>query len=81
MRTLGICFLNQVTIVPKGNSVGETTYVPWKRWRRTRAEILARLDVDMGGRAAEELVFGSEQITGGASSDLQVRNQKLFPWL
>ena len=31
----------------------------------------ASMDVSMGGRAAEEIVFGAEQVTGGASSDLQ----------
>lgn len=37
----------------------------------TRRELLARLDVCMGGRVAEEIIFGSDNITTGASNDLE----------
>ena len=37
----------------------------------TKSQLLARMDVAMGGRVAEELVFGPEKITTGASSDFQ----------
>jgi len=35
------------------------------RWSETRSQLLAQMDVCMGGRAAEELIFGSDHITTG----------------
>merc|ERR1712200_218352 len=64
--------LHKVTIIPRGPSLGHTAYIPEKeRYHVTKSQLLAMMDVAMGGRAAEELVFGLEKITSGASSDLK----------
>ncbi|KAK9883951.1 hypothetical protein WA026_004889 [Henosepilachna vigintioctopunctata] len=64
--------LHKVTIIPRGPSLGHTAYIPEKeRYHTTKAQMLAMMDTMMGGRAAEELIFGPEKITSGASSDLQ----------
>jgi hypothetical protein len=54
-------------------SVFQTAYIPEKeRYHVTKSQLLAMMDTMMGGRAAEELVFGPDKITSGASSDLKV---------
>ena len=64
--------LHKVTILAKGQSGGHTGFtIPENmQWHETKAQMLANMDVSMGGRIAEELIFGKEKITGGASSDL-----------
>uniref|UniRef100_A0A2P2I4B5 ATP-dependent zinc metalloprotease YME1 homolog n=2 Tax=Hirondellea gigas TaxID=1518452 RepID=A0A2P2I4B5_9CRUS len=64
--------LHKVTIIPRGPSLGHTAYIPAKeQYNVTRAQMMATLDSLMGGRAAEELIFGPELVTSGASSDLK----------
>lgn len=64
--------LHKVTIIPRGPSLGHTAYIPEKEsYHVTKSQMLATMDTLMGGRVAEELIFGPEKITTGASSDLK----------
>jgi cell division protease FtsH len=62
--------VHKVTIIPRGMALGVTqTLPPEDRYNLTRDQILAMIRHAMGGRAAEELVFG--HLSTGASNDLQ----------
>jgi cell division protease FtsH len=61
--------VRKVTIVPHGRALGVTEQLPTDdRYNMSRAELLARLDVMLGGRTSEEIVIG--EITTGAENDL-----------
>ncbi|XP_015515862.1 ATP-dependent zinc metalloprotease YME1L [Neodiprion lecontei] len=70
--TEGALPLHKVTILPRGETLGHTAYLPEKEmYHTTKQHLLAIMDTLMGGRAAEELIFGAEKITSGASNDLE----------
>lgn len=72
LRTAGAMPLHKATITPRGSSLGMVTQLPDKdETSVSLRQMRARLDVCMGGRVAEELVFGPENVTSGARSDLQ----------
>lgn len=62
--------LHKATIIPRGSALGLVSQVPEKdEYSATKQALIARMDVAMGGRVAEELLFGPERVTTGASSD------------
>ncbi|KAJ2614395.1 hypothetical protein H4S08_001718 [Coemansia sp. RSA 1365] len=72
MYTPGAMPLHKVTVMPRGHALGVTVQLPdADRDSVNKQEYLAQVDVCMGGRAAEELVFGLEKVTSGCSSDLR----------
>jgi cell division protease FtsH len=65
--------IHKATIVPRGRALGMVMRLPeTDRLSLSREKILADITVAMGGRIAEELVFGSDKVTSGASSDIQM---------
>ncbi len=63
--------IHKATIIPRGRALGMVQQLPEKdQYSYSRAKMLSRLIICMGGRAAEELKFGSEKVTSGASSDI-----------
>ncbi|KAL5999045.1 ATP-dependent zinc metalloprotease FTSH 11, chloroplastic/mitochondrial [Asimina triloba] len=70
-NTEGAHPIHKATIMPRGSALGMVTQLPSNdETSISKKQLLARLDVCMGGRVAEELIFGQEHITTGASSDL-----------
>ncbi|KAI8988293.1 peptidase family M41-domain-containing protein [Mycotypha africana] len=69
--TPGALPLHKATIMPRGRALGMVVQLPeMDKDSYTKQEFLAMIDVSMGGRAAEELIFGSNNVTSGASSDI-----------
>jgi len=64
--------LHKVTIIPRGRALGVTMNLPERdRYALRKSEIEARLAMMFGGRVAEELIFGADEVTTGASNDIQ----------
>ncbi|MBL8546195.1 MAG: ATP-dependent zinc metalloprotease FtsH [Hyphomonadaceae bacterium] len=64
--------VHKATIVPRGRALGMVMQLPeGDRYSMNFTQMTSRLAVMMGGRVAEELHFGKDKITSGASSDIQ----------
>jgi cell division protease FtsH len=64
--------LQKVTILPRGRSKGSAWYLPnEEQGLISRSEFLTDIAVTMGGRAAEEVIFGHDEVTAGASGDIE----------
>ncbi|XP_020519372.1 ATP-dependent zinc metalloprotease FTSH 11, chloroplastic/mitochondrial isoform X2 [Amborella trichopoda] len=75
-NTAGAHPIHKATIMPRGSALGMVTQLPSSdETSISRKQLLARLDVCMGGRVAEELIFGPEQITTGASNDIHTATE------
>ncbi|MBS0520894.1 MAG: ATP-dependent zinc metalloprotease FtsH [Proteobacteria bacterium] len=68
--------LHKVTIIPRGRALGVTMQLPERdHLSHTKLFLESRLAILFGGRMAEELIFGPENVTTGAASDIQVATQ------
>jgi len=64
--------VHKVTIIPRGRALGLTSYLPIDEKRsNTKEQLLEQLEVLLGGRAAEEIKFGKNWISSGASHDIE----------
>ena len=64
--------VHKATIIPRGRALGMVKFLPeGDRYSMKFIEYTSQLAVAMGGRVAEELTFGKENITSGASSDIE----------
>lgn len=70
--TQGADPVHQATIIPRAQSLGHVMQLPEKEWKAVpKSRLLARLDVMVAGRIAEEMIFGKDEITTGAASDIE----------
>jgi cell division protease FtsH len=61
----------KVSIIPRGRALGVTMFLPEQdRYSHSRRRLESQLSSLFGGRIAEELIFGSENVTTGASNDI-----------
>jgi ATP-dependent Zn protease len=68
--------IHKATILPRGQSLGMTMQLPeTDRVSQSKAQMLTQLDVLMGGRVAEQLIFGADHVSTGASNDLERASQ------
>ena len=64
--------LHKVTIIPRGRALGVTMSLPERdRYGFSKIELLSRIAMMFGGRVAEELVFGADNVTTGAGDDIR----------
>jgi cell division protease FtsH len=65
--------IHKATIIPRGRALGMVMRLPERdQLSMTREKLKADLAVAMGGRAAEELIFGDDKVTSGAQSDIKM---------
>ncbi len=68
--------LHKVTIIPRGRALGVTMSLPVNdKYGYSKIELQSRLAMMFGGRIAEELIFGPENVTTGASDDIKKATQ------
>ncbi len=68
--------LHKVTIIPRGRALGVTMQLPERdHLSHTKQFLESRLAILFGGRTAEEIIFGPDNVTTGAASDIQVATQ------
>ena len=79
MLTPGADPVRKVSIIPRGMALGVTLSTPESdRYSYARGELIAKIKVALGGRAAEQVVY--DEVTTGAESDIQNLTQVARGW-
>ena len=64
--------IHKATIIPRGRALGMVMQLPERdEVSQTREQLHAQLAIAMGGRVAEEIIFGDDKVTTGAVSDIE----------
>jgi cell division protease FtsH len=65
--------IHKATIIPRGRALGMVMSLPeGDRYSTSKAKLVAQLAMAMGGRAAEEIIFGPEKVSNGAAGDIKM---------
>jgi ATP-dependent metalloprotease len=76
--TKGFNDVHKATILPRGHAAGITFFLPHEEHHHTRKQYMRQLQVYLGGKMAEEIVFGADNVADGASSDIQGATQMAY---
>ncbi|SDY37795.1 cell division protease FtsH [Allochromatium warmingii] len=64
--------VHKVSIIPRGRALGVTLFLPERdRYSMSKRQLESQISSLFGGRLAEEMIFGPEQVTTGASNDIE----------
>lgn len=62
----------KISIIPRGRALGVTQYLPAEdKYSQTKKEMIAHICSLYGGRVAEEIIYGQDEVTSGASNDIE----------
>jgi cell division protease FtsH len=65
--------VHKATIIPRGRALGLVMSLPeGDRYSKSKSKLLGELTMAMGGRAAEEIIFGPEKVSNGAAGDIKM---------
>jgi cell division protease FtsH len=65
--------VHKATIIPRGRALGLVMSLPeGDRYSKSKSKLLAELTMAMGGRAAEEIIFGQDKVSNGAAGDIKM---------
>jgi cell division protease FtsH len=65
--------VHKATIIPRGRALGLVMSLPeGDRYSKHKSKLLSELAMAMGGRVAEELIFGADKVSNGASGDIKM---------
>ena len=65
--------VHKATIIPRGRALGLVMSLPeGDRYSKSKSKLLAELTMAMGGRAAEEIIFGPDKVSNGAAGDIKM---------
>lgn len=74
--------VHKVTIIPRGRALGVTFFLPeGDAISASRQKLESQISTLYGGRLAEEIIYGAEHVSTGASNDIKVATNPRVTWL